>query len=207
VLRCIAESCAKLRKVAAILRLENRILKLEGMFVVIRIRRIQIETMNKNEVVDSTTTAIPPATFTLEVTFNTAEWHRIAEATDSGSYSAYNTETFVKCTMTIRRHDDGRTLVSYQSFENETPLSAFAIIVPPENTTDAIDWACAHLLANASGFWRPLAVSFREQYAASPAMKAPPSIVYKGYNFNTTLLNNGIRVRVGRRPPSVSSGQ
>ena len=163
--------------------------------------------MDNSNVLHSTTTVAPATTFAILVTLNTEEWPAIVEATATGSWSAHDSEKFVECTMTIRRHADGRTLVSYQSLENETPLSAWAVMVPPENTTDAIDWVCAHLLANASGFWRPLVVSFREKYAASPAMKAPPCIVYKGYNFNTTLLNNGIRVRVGRRPPSVSSGQ
>ena len=167
--------------------------------------------MHDAKTADSTTNAALPAlpvtTFTIPVTFNIEEWSIIAEAKANGSWTAADSEKHVECIMALRRHADGRTIVSYQSFENETHLSSWAVMVPSENTTDAIDWVCAHLLANASGFWQPLVVSFREKYAASPAMKAPPCIVYKGYNFNTIVLNGGIRVQVGRRPPQVSFGQ
>jgi hypothetical protein len=164
--------------------------------------------MHDAKTADSTTNAalpaLPATTFTIPVTFNIEEWHLIVEDQASGSYTAADSEKHVKCTIAFLRHADGRALVYYQSFENETYLSSFALMATPKTTDDTIDWVCAHLLANASGFWRPLVASFREKYTASPAMKAE-DIVYKGYNFNTFALDNGLWLRMRRRPPQVSS--
>lgn len=148
--------------------------------------------------------ALPATTFTIPVTFDIEEWPVIVEDRASGSWTAADSEKHVECIMALQRHADGRALVYYRCFENQTCLSSFALMATPNTTADAIDWVCAYLLANASGFWRPLVASFREKYTASPAMKAE-DIVYKGYNFNTFSLNNGLWLSMRRRPPQVSS--
>ena len=159
--------------------------------------------MNNSKTVHSTTMVAHRATkFTIPVTFNSWEFPTIAEATAKGTWTADDAEKRVECNLAICRHADGRALISYQLFENETLLSSWALMAMPKTTDDAIDWVCAHLLANASGFWRPLVAAFREKYTASPAMKAE-DIVYLGYHFDTYLPKSGPCCRVVRRPPQV----
>ena len=80
--------------------------------------------MHDAKTADSTTNAaLSATTVTIPVTFNIQEWPVIVESTAKGSWTADDSEKFVECNMTIRRHADGRALVSYQSLENETYLS------------------------------------------------------------------------------------
>jgi|ERR1017187_889993 hypothetical protein len=160
--------------------------------------------MDNKYVVHSTKVAYSANTFTIPVTFTSREWPIIVEAKANGSWTATDSEKHVECIIAMRRHADGRALISYQSFGGETPLSSWALMAMPKTTDDAIDWLCAHLLANASGFWRQLVASFREKYTASPAMKAE-DIVYRGYNFDTYVLKSGLCCRELRRAPQVFS--
>jgi hypothetical protein len=162
--------------------------------------------MQNANVEDITTTVARPATTftTIPVTFDTWEWPIIVEAKAKGTWTAHDAEKRVECIIAMRRHADGRALLSYQFFENETPLSSWGLMAMPKTTDDAIDWICAHLLANASGFWRPLVASFREKYTASPAMK-DGDIIYRGYNVHTYVLKSGLCLREVRRPHPVSS--
>jgi hypothetical protein len=125
--------------------------------------------MDNSNVVHSTKVAHPATTFTIPVTFNIWEWRTIVEATTKGTWTAHDAEKRVECKLAMRRHANGCALISYQYFENETLLSSWALMAMRKTTDDAIDWVCAHLLANASGFFRPLVASFREKYTASPA--------------------------------------
>src|ERR1017187_6618587 len=124
-----------------------------------------------NSNVHSTTTVAPATTFAILVTLNTEEWPAIVETTAKGTWTAHDCEKCMECTMSINRQADGGTLVSYGSFEDETPLSSLAIMATPETTTDAINEVCDHLLANTRGFWSGLVASFREKDAAIPPMK------------------------------------
>src|ERR1035438_4883103 len=142
--------------------------------------------------------------FTILVTFDILKWPIIGEAKAKGTWTAHDAEKRVECIIAMRRHPDGRALISYQSFENETLLSSWALMAIPETTDDAIDWVCAHLLTNASGFWRPLVASFREKYAASPAMKEE-QIGYQGYKYDTIFPKSGPCLRAQRRPFGVFS--
>src|ERR1035437_5102750 len=162
--------------------------------------------MNNNDTNSvHTNTARWATTFTIPVTFDIKEWDVIVEDKASGSWTFADSEKHVECIMALRRHADGRTLIFYQSFENQTYLSSFAVMAMPKATDDAIDWVCAHLLANASGFWKPLVASFREKYAASPAM-VPKRIEYKGYNVVTLITAMGRWIQIEKRTRQVYSG-
>ena len=149
--------------------------------------------------------ALPPTTFTIPVTFDIGEWPVIVEDKASGSWTAEDVEKHVECIMALQRHADGRTLVYYRSFENQTCLSSFSVMAWPKTTDDAIDWVCAHLLANVPGFWRPLVASFREKYTGSPAM-VPKRISYNGYNVVTLITAMGRWIQINRRTRQVYSG-
>src|ERR1035441_3952407 len=79
-----------------------------------------------------TTVAHPATTFTIPVTFNIWEWPIIVEAKAKGTWTAHDAEKRVECVIGMRRHADGRALVFYQSFENETPLSSWALMARSE---------------------------------------------------------------------------
>ena len=161
--------------------------------------------MNDSKTVHSTTMVAHRATeVTIPVTFTIREWPIIVEAKAKGTWTAHDAEKRVECIIAMRRHADGRALISYQSFENETLLSSWALMAMPETTDDAIDWVCAHLLTNASGFWRPLVASFREKYTASPAMKAE-QFGYRGYKYDTIVPKSGPCLRAKMRPWGVFS--
>jgi hypothetical protein len=121
------------------------------------------------QVVD-TTVALPAPIINMAVTFSIEEWAVIVEATANGSRTARDCEKRMECTISIRRHADGRTLVFYRSLENETYLSSLAVMATPRTTTDAIDRVCAHLFANTPGSWSPLVATFQEKYRAIPTM-------------------------------------
>ena len=160
--------------------------------------------MNNTKTVHSTKVARMATIFTIPVTFDILGWPIIGEAKAKGTWTAHDAEKRVECTIAMRRHKDGRALISYQSFENETPRSSYALMATPKTTDDVIDCVCGHLLANASGFWRPLVASFRQKYTASPAMK-DGDIIYRGYNVHTYVLKSGLCLREVRRPHPVSS--
>ena len=149
--------------------------------------------------------AIRPTVFTIEMKFDSEEWTAIVEDKASGCWTAGDSEKHVGIIMGLLRHADGRAIVYYRSFENQTYLSSFAVMAWPKTTDDAIDWVCAHLLANASGLWRPLVARFREQYTASPAM-VPKRIVYNGYNVDTIITAMGRWIQTDRRTRQVYSG-
>ena len=153
----------------------------------------------------TTTVARPATTFTIPVTFDTEEWAVIVEAKASGCCTAAASENHVECIMALLRHADGRALVYYFSYETHTYVSSFAVMAWPKTTDDAIDWVSAHLLTNVSGFWKPLVASFREKYAASPAM-VPKRIFYNGYNVCTIITALGQWIQVARRTRQVYSG-
>src|ERR1035441_5947273 len=127
--------------------------------------------MHKTKVVPTTTTALSAPTITIPVMFHTEVWPMIVESTAKGTWTAHDCEKYMESTISMRRHNDNRTLISYQSHENGTNISSLAVMVPLETTTDAINEVCAHLLANTPGFWSGLVASFREKYAAIPPMK------------------------------------
>lgn len=140
--------------------------------------------MHKTKVVPTTTTALPATTVTIPVRFNTVKWPEIVESTAKGTWTAHDCERCIECTISLRRDADDRTLVSYQSLENGTNLSSLAVMVPLENTTDAINEVCTHLLASTFGFWSPLVASFWEKCTAIPTMKV------------TTNFLNGLSVTI-----------
>lgn len=133
--------------------------------------------MSNAQAVHSTNTALPAPTITIPVTFITEAWPVIVEATAKGSWTAHDCEKCVECTISIRRHADGRTLVEYRAYENETCSTSLAVMVMSETTTDAINEVCADLLASAFGLWSPLVASFREKYAAIPTMNVTTNYV------------------------------
>src|ERR1019366_9519508 len=161
--------------------------------------------MDNKYVVHSTKVAYSANTFTIPVTFTSREWPIIAEAKDNGTWTATDSEKHVECIIALLRHADGRALVYYRSFENQTCLSSFSVMAWPKTTDDAIDWVCAHLLANVPGFWRPLVASFREKYTGSPAM-VPKRISYNGYNVVTLITAMGRWIQINRRTRQVYSG-
>jgi aminoglycoside phosphotransferase family enzyme len=67
------------------------------------------------------------------VTFNIKAWPIKVEAKANGSWTATDSEKHVECIIAMRRHADGRALISYQSFENETPLSSWALMAMPKH--------------------------------------------------------------------------
>src|ERR1035437_1150769 len=160
---------------------------------------------NNTNSVHDTSAPLWATTFTIPVTFDIKEWTLIVEDMASGCWTAGDCEKHVKCVMALLRHADGRALVYYRSFENQTYLSSFAVMAMPKTTDDAIDWVCAHLLANASGFWKPLVASFREKYTASPAM-VPKRICYNGYNVDTAITAMGRWIQIEKRTRQVYSG-
>jgi hypothetical protein len=166
---------------------------------------IEVVMIKTKSVHSTTTVARPVTTFTVPVTFDTEEWDMIVEDEASGCWTAGDSEKHVKCVMALLRHADGRALVYYRFFENQTYLASFAVMAMPKTTNDAIDWVCAHLLANVPGFWKPLVARFREKYTASPAM-VPKRIFYNGYNVDTVITALGRWIQIARRTRQVYSG-
>jgi hypothetical protein len=109
--------------------------------------------------------AFPATTITIPVTFNTEEWPVIVEARANGSWTADDSEKCVECTLTVRRHADGRTLVGYGAAKNAKYLSSLTLMATPQMSWDAISIVTAHLWLSASrGNWSTLIANFKCQY-------------------------------------------
>ena len=121
----------------------------------------------------SKATALPDPWITLEVTFRGSEWPALVEVSKTvndgpGTYTAH--EPRMECTMFVRRHADGRTLVGYEATENAKYLCSLTRMVTPQTTWDAIRWICLCLSdAARGGRWGLLITKFKEQYWATTA--------------------------------------
>lgn len=127
--------------------------------------------MNLQTEVDSTNMAAPAtAEITVPVTFLAPEWPVILAVECESIGTTLDPAQNVRAVLTIRRHANGTTLVGHAATEDRG-LVEYTVMATTETTAAAIDVVCAHLLANTFGYWRPLAASFKEKYAAIPKMK------------------------------------
>jgi hypothetical protein len=74
----------------------------------------------------------------------------------------------MECTMFVRRHADGRTLVGYEATENAKYLCSLTLMVTPQTTWKAIGMTSICLLdAARDGHWDILIAKFKAQYLAT----------------------------------------
>ena len=129
--------------------------------------------IDQTAVQQSNTTALPDTWHMLEVYFRGSQWPALVEVSKTvndgpGTYTTH--EPRMECTMFVRRHADGRTLVGYEATENAKYLSSFTVMVTPQTTRDAIDNVPWCLLdAGRGGRWDILIAKFKEQYLATTA--------------------------------------
>lgn len=129
--------------------------------------------IDQTAVQQSNTTVLPQAWITLKVTFRESEWPALVQVSKTvndgpGTYTTH--EPRMECTMFVRRHADGRTLVGYDATENAKYLSSFTVMVTPQTTWDAIGLtSCCLLDAGRGGRWDKVIAKFREQYWANTA--------------------------------------
>src|ERR1035438_2126587 len=89
----------------------------------------------------SNTTGFPDTFTSLQVFFLEGELPAIVQVAKTvndgpGTYTTH--EPRIECTMTVRRHADGRTLVGYEATENTQYLSSLTLMVTPQKAWDAI---------------------------------------------------------------------
>lgn len=136
--------------------------------------------MSSTKAVQSTTTVAIPATteVTVPADFPDEKWplqHRVdfpkdewpvihrASGSGAGEYEGYT------CTLTVRRHANGSTLVGYSLGEINN-FEEFYVMATPETTSNAIGEVCDNLFPIIGGLWRNLIVNFEARCEAIPAM-------------------------------------
>jgi hypothetical protein len=131
--------------------------------------------IDQTAVQQSNTTALPDTWHMLEVTFRGSQWPALVEVSKTvndgpGTYTTH--EPRMECTMFVRRHADGRTLVGYEATENAKYLSSLTEMVTPQTTWDAIGMvSCCLLVAGHGGRWDILIAKFKAQYLATTASR------------------------------------
>lgn len=118
-------------------------------------------------------TALPHVWSMLVVCFQNSEWPTIVEVSKTvndgpGTYTTH--EPRMECTLFVRRHADGRTLVGYEATENAKHLCSLTLMVTPQTTWHAIGQISFCLLdAAREGHWDILIAKFKAQYKATNA--------------------------------------
>jgi hypothetical protein len=130
--------------------------------------------IDQTAVQQSITTALPDPWIMLEVTFRGSEWPALVEVSKTvndgpGTYTPH--EPRMECTMFVRRHADGRTLVGYEATENAKYLCSCTLMVTLQTTWEAIGKISVYLLLDATsgGRWDILIAKFKAQYLATTA--------------------------------------
>ena len=129
--------------------------------------------IDQTAVQQSIITALPNDWITLDVIFRGSEWPALVEVSKTvndgpGTYTAH--EPRMECTMLVRRHADGRTLVGYEATENAKYLCSLTLMVTPQTTWHAIGKISLCLLdAARDGHWDILIAKFKAQYVATTA--------------------------------------
>ena len=129
--------------------------------------------IDQTAVQQSIITALPNDWITLDVMFRGSEWPALVEVSKTvndgpGTYTAH--EPRMECTMFVRRHADGRTLVGYLATENAKYLCSLTLMVTPQTTWHAIGKISLCLLdAARDGHWDILIAKFKAQYLATTA--------------------------------------
>ena len=127
--------------------------------------------IDQTAVQQSITTALPDTWIMLEVTFRGSEWPALVEVSKTvndgpGTYTPH--EPRMECTMFVRRHADGRTLVGYEATENTKYLCSCTLMVTADYV-EAIGKISVYLLLDATsgGRWDILIAKFKAQYLAT----------------------------------------